>query len=98
MDTYRTSSIWMLLIGGLFAGILAYTISSRRAARELSTQEMLFERAKEIGGTEMARTGREFVSERVIPEMKPVLIDLLKDAESYVDRYFQRAEKAIKSM
>ncbi len=98
MDQFRTSSIGMLLIGGLLAGILAYTISSRRAVRELTPPEMLFERAKGLGGTDAARLGREFVNEKLVPEMKPVLIDLLKDAESYVGHYFDRAEKAIKSM
>jgi len=30
--------------------------------------------------------------------MKPILLELVKQAEDYVDRYFDRAEKAIKSL
>jgi hypothetical protein len=59
---------------------------------------MVLERAKDLGDTEAVRLGREYMSERVVPEIKPVLLDLLKDAESYVDQYFKRAEKAVKSM
>ncbi len=89
----------MLLASGLIAGILAYAIS-RRSAREerMTSAQMVMERAKDLGDTEAARVGREFVSERVVPEMKPVILDLLKDAEEYVDHYFKRAEKAVKSM
>ncbi len=91
--------IGMLLASGLIAGILAYAIS-RRSAREerMTSAQMVMERAKDLGDTEAARVGREFVSERVVPEMKPVILDLLKDAEEYVDHYFKRAEKAVKSM
>lgn len=91
--------IGMLLASGLIAGILAYAIA-RRSAREQRAMpaQMVLERAKEIGDTEAVRAGREFVSARVVPEMKPILLDLLKDAESYVDRYFKKAEKAVKAM
>jgi len=91
--------IGLLLGSGLIAGILAYAIS-RRSAREerMMPTQMVLERAKDLGDTEAVRLGREYMSERVVPEIKPVLLDLLKDAESYVDQYFKRAEKAVKSM
>ncbi len=99
MDEYRFPTLGVLLGSGLIAGILAYAIS-RRSAREerLYPTQMVLDRAKDLGDTEAARVGREFVSEKVVPEMKPVLLDLLKDAEEYVDQYFKRAEKAVKSM
>ncbi|MGE5618515.1 MAG: hypothetical protein ACM3US_04570 [Sphingomonadaceae bacterium] len=99
MNTNRFPMVAVLLASGLVAGILAYTMARRppREERGISPQ-MVIERAKDIGETEAARFGREFVSERVIPEMKPVLLNLLKDAEQYVDSYFKRAEKAVRSM
>ncbi len=99
MYAYRFPTMGVLIGSGLIAGILAYAMS-RRAAREergLSPQ-LVVERARDLGQTEAARFGREFVSEKLVPEMKPVLLDLLKDAEDYVDRYFDRAAKAVKSM
>ena len=99
MDGYRFPTMGVLLGSGLIAGILAYAMS-RRAAREErpAGAQMVLERAKDLGDTEAARAGREFIAEKVVPEMKPVLLDLLKDAEEYVDQYFKRAEKAVKSM
>ncbi|MHB0868893.1 MAG: hypothetical protein ACYC5J_05495 [Chloroflexota bacterium] len=99
MDGNRFPTIGVLLASGLIAGILAYAMSRRTAREEKGfSAQMVMERAKDLGQTEAARFSREFVSERVVPEMKPVLVGLIKDAEDYVDRYFQRAEKAVKSM
>ncbi len=99
MDGYRVPTIGLLLGSGLIAGIMAYAIS-RISAREerQSSAQMVMERARDFNDSEAARVGREFVSEKVVPEMKPMLLDLLKDAEEYVDRYFKQAEKAVKSM
>lgn len=96
MDGFRFPTIGVLLVSGLIAGLLAYTMSLR-AAREERVMTPL-ERARELGQADIARMGREYLSDRVVPEMKPVLLDLLKDAEGYVDQYFKRAEKAIKEM
>ena len=101
MNGLRVPTVGVLLATGLAAGMLAYTMS-RRAAREerapASAQQAVIETAKELSKTEVARAGREYISERVVPELKPVLLDLLKDLEAYIDRYFQKAEKAIKAM
>ncbi len=101
MDTYRAPGLAMLLVSGLVAGFLAYAIS-RRSLREermaVGGPQALMERARDLGETDVARAGREYVSQRIVPEMKPMLLDLLKDVESYVNNYFHRAEKTIKSM
>ncbi len=97
MNAFR-APLGMLLVWGLVAGILAYTISSRRAAREATAQQMLVERARELSEADLARAGQQYISKKLIPEVKPVLIDVLKDAESYVDSYFRKAEKAIQEM
>jgi len=101
MDMFRTPAVGILLISGVTAGILAYTISRRSAERKrmrIGGPQVIMERAKEIGDTEVARASREYFEEHVKPEVKPVLLDLLKDVEEYVNHYFQRAEKAVKSM
>jgi len=43
-----------------------------------------------------ATATREFLAERVGHELKPVLLDLLRDVKSYVDEGFRRAEKAVR--
>lgn len=94
MNEMRFPTIGVLLGSALIAGIITYIVAMRQQPQPKS----VVDRAREIGGAEAARLSREFVSERVVPEMKPVLLDLVKQAEDYVDRYFERAEKAIKAM
>lgn len=45
-----------------------------------------------------AAATRDFLAVRVGREMKPVLLELLKDLKVYVDDGFRRAEKAIKEL
>ena len=89
----RSSLIGVLLGSAMFAGVVTFMVASRQ-----QKPKSVVERAREIGGAEAAKLSREFVSERVVPEMKPILLELVKQAEDYVDRYFDRAEKAIKSL
>lgn len=102
MNGSRFPSIGILLGSALIAGLFAYAISRgpimRRRRRALSPPEQIMERAKYLGDSEAAKAGREFIAEKVVPEMKPVILDLIKEAESYVNRYFDRAEKVVKSM
>ena len=43
-----------------------------------------------------ATATRDFLAERVGHELKPVLLDLIRDVKSYVDEGFRRAEKAVR--
>ncbi len=100
MDTFRSQTFTVLLASGLAAGILGFVFARRSAQQErlsMTDRWMAWGRARDIGDTELAKVGREFFQERVVPEMKPVLVDLLKEFEGYTDRYFRKAEKAIKS-
>jgi hypothetical protein len=102
METYKTPSVTVLLVSGLAAGILAYAMS-RRSQKKTEilpvSRDKVVARAKDlVAQGDLARIGREYVSDRVVPEMKPILLEVLKDFEDYVERYFERAEKAIKSM
>ncbi len=97
MDTFKSPTFGVLLASGLLAGIVGFTMS-RRAARQERTNIAVLGRARDLGDTELAKISREFISERVVPEMKPVMIDLLKEFENYLDNYFKKAEKAIKAM
>jgi hypothetical protein len=101
MESYKTPSVTVLLVSGLAAGVLAYAMSRRSHKREVIpvNREKVVARAKDlVSQGDLARLGREYMSDRVVPEMKPILLEVLKDFEDYVERYFDRAEKAIKSM
>ncbi len=98
MNGYRIPAMGVLLGSALIAGIITYIVSSRPARREQPLTEKVMGRAKEIDRAEVARLGREFVSEKVVPEMKPVLVEMVRDIRNYIDRYFDQAEKTIKAM
>lgn len=101
MDAFKSPTFGVLLVSGLAAGIIGFTMSRRAARKEranMTASMAVLGRARDLGYTELAKIGREFVSERVVPEMKPVLIDLLKEFEGYLGNYFKRAEKAIEAM
>lgn len=101
MNAFRSPTFGVLFASGLIAGIIGFTMSRRSARQEkmnMIGSMAVLGRARDLGDTELAKAGREFISERVVPEMKPVMIDLLKEFESYLDNYFKKAEKAIKSM
>lgn len=100
MDNFKTPSAGVLLASGMLAGVLAYVLSRRSQKEEVipTSREAIVARARDLGQGEITRIGKEYLSERVVPEMKPIMLEVLKDFEEYVDRYFDRAEKAIKSM
>lgn len=102
MDTFRSQTFTVLLASGLAAGFLGFMFARRSAEQErmaMSPARMMDRvRMGDFGDTELAKMGREFFNERVVPEMKPVMVDLLKEFEGYMDRYFRKAEKAIKAI
>ncbi len=101
MDTFKSQTFMVLLASGLAAGFMGFVFARRSAQQErmsMTPTRMVFGRARDLGDSELAKVGWEFFNDRVVPEMKPVLIDLLKEFEGYTDRYFRKAEKAIKSI
>lgn len=87
------------------AGVLAFMIQRSRRTEQERMQRPLgraadaWDRLREtdVRGKTAAAT-RDFVVDRVLPEFKPILLDLLRDAKAYVDQGFKRAEKAIKDL
>jgi hypothetical protein len=87
------------------AGVIAFLIRRARRAEQARVEApapveaaaVAWERVKDtdVPGKTAAAT-REFMMERVVPELKPILLDLLADLKAYCDQGFKRAEKAIK--
>lgn len=87
------------------AGVVAFMIQRARREEEVRIRRpadvaaLAWQRAQDAdirGRT--ASAVREFAADRVLPELKPILLDLLKDVRGYVDQGFKRAEKAIKDL
>jgi hypothetical protein len=87
------------------AGVIAFMIRRARRAeqermqRPLDRAAMAWDRVRDsdVRGKTAAAT-RDFMMDRVLPEFKPIMLDLLKDVRGYVDQGFKRAEKAIKDL
>jgi|SRR5579871_2638188 len=87
------------------AGLIAFMIRRARRADEerLETAAEVaaaaWERARESDlKNRTASAARDFVVERLLPELKPVLLELLSDFEDYIDKAFKRAEKTVKDL
>jgi hypothetical protein len=54
--------------------------------------------AREWAGSDSVEAGRDFVMEKVVPELKPALLSALAEIEDIVDQAFRRIEKNIKKL
>jgi hypothetical protein len=90
-------TVGTIVASALVAGTIAFLL--RRA---LSSSEDDHHPADRYNGEYLrdraATMTNEFVRERIAPELKPVLLTVLREVRQYVDRGFQRAEHALKDM
>ena len=96
----RNLAAGIILASAVAAGTIAYML--RRSREEEPTPASIagraWGRARETAGEERVDAAREFVMDKVMPELKPALLAILGELEDAVDEYFRRAEKAIKRM
>ncbi len=79
---------------GVLAFILRRVFGSKPSPAEEAKDEII-ERAGFLFGDEPLAAGRELLTAKVLPEMKPVLRALLREIEASVSQGFKRAERAI---
>jgi len=94
-----------IIATALAAGVMAFLIRRNRQEQEQKIESAAevaaaaWERAQEADLRGRAvNAGRDFMMDHLLPEMKPVLLDLLRDVKSYIDEAFKRAEKSIRDM
>ena len=98
----RGRTMGAIVASAVAAGAIAYFI--RRSRREEATQPVAVSgrswgRARDLAfNEERAQATREFLVDKVLPELKPALLGILEEVENLVDDGFRRAEKAIKSL
>jgi predicted acylesterase/phospholipase RssA len=87
------------------AGLIAFLIRRARARDEVKIESpadvpaAIWEQASDPDlRRRTAIATRAFMLERVLPEMKPILLDLLRDLQGYVDDGFKRVEKAVRDL
>jgi hypothetical protein len=102
-DGNRGFATAAIVASAVVAGVVAYMI--RRSRQEPPEPEPIamsgraWERARDLAlNDERAQATRDFLVDKVLPELKPALLGILEEVEDLVDDGFRRAEKAIKSL
>lgn len=87
------------------AGVIAFMIrralrtEQPRAQTPVELAAAAFEQVSDPDfRSRTAAATREFMVDRVVPELRPVMLEMLRAARDYVDLGFNRAEKAIKDL
>lgn len=101
-DGSRTMALAAIVGSALVAGAVVFMLRRRREPpppEPVAMSGRAWERARGLAfNEERAEAARDFLVERVLPELKPALLGILEEVEDMVDDGFRRAEKAIKSL
>jgi hypothetical protein len=90
-------AVGTVLATAIAAGVIAYIVRRSRAEEEIEPATQLA-RLRDWANSDSLEAGREFVMDKIVPELKPALLSALSEIEDIVDQAFRRAEKSIKKL
>lgn len=90
-------AVGTILATAIAAGVIAYILRRSREEEEEPTSRMA-KFAREWAGSDGMEAGRDFVMDKIVPELKPALLSALSEIEDIVDQAFRRIEKNIKKL
>jgi hypothetical protein len=90
----RGTQIGMFVGLAVGAGLLLFILRRLFAPKPTPVEEIT-DRATTLFSGDSFLAGRDLLSEKVLPEAKPVLRALLREIEASVSQGFKRAERAI---
>jgi hypothetical protein len=70
----------------------------RRSREEEEPASGVAKFAREFASADNVEAGRDFLMDKVLPELKPALLSALAEIEDVVDQAFRRIEKNIKKL
>ena len=85
-----------ILATAVAAGIIAFLL--RRSREEQEPASRVAKIARDWAGSDSVEAGRDFVMDKILPELKPALLSALSEIEDVVDQAFRRIEKNIKKL
>jgi hypothetical protein len=85
-----------ILATAVAAGVIAFLL--RRSREEEEPASRVAKMAREFAGSDSIEAGRDFVMDKILPELKPALLTALSEIEDVVDQAFRRIEKNIKRL
>jgi hypothetical protein len=86
-----------ILATAIAAGVIAFLLRRSREQQEEPASRMA-KLAREWAGADSVEAGRDFVMDKILPELKPALLSALSEIEDVVDQAFRRIEKNIKKL
>ena len=89
-------AVGTILATAIAAGVIAYVL--RRSREEEEPTGRMAKLAREWAGSDSVEAGRDFVMDKIVPELKPALLSALSEVEDIVDQAFRRIEKNIKKL
>jgi hypothetical protein len=97
----RSTQVGMFIGIAVGIGVLAFILRKvfgPKPSPVEETRDEIIERATSLFGDEPLAAGRDLLTAKVLPEMKPVLRMLLREIEASVSQGFKRAERAINDL
>jgi hypothetical protein len=85
-----------ILATAVAAGVIAFLL--RRSREEQEPTSRVTRLARDFAGSDSLEAGRDFVMDKILPELKPALLSALSEIEDVVDQAFRRIEKNIKRL
>jgi hypothetical protein len=90
-------AVGTILATAVAAGVIAFLVRrSREEEEEPASRVAKF--AREFASPDNVEAGRDFLMDKVLPELKPALLSALAEIEDVVDQAFRRIEKNIKKL
>lgn len=86
-----------ILATAVAAGVIAFLLRRSREEEEEPTSRVA-RLARDWAGSDGMEAGRDFLVDKVLPELKPALLTALGEIEDVVDQAFRRIEKNIKHL
>jgi hypothetical protein len=86
-----------ILATAVAAGVIAYLLRRSREEQEQPGNRVA-RLARTFAATDNVEAGRDFLVDKVLPELKPALLSALSEIEDVVDQAFRRIEKNIKKL
>src|SRR6266567_4234708 len=81
-------AVGTILATAVAAGIIAFLLRRSREEEEPTTR--VAKLARDWAGSDGVEAGRDFVMEKIVPELKPALLSALSEIEDVVDQAFRR--------
>src|SRR5437868_11768664 len=74
-----------ILATAIAAGVIAYLLRRSRAEEEEPASRVA-QLARSFAGSDNVEAGRDFLLEKILPELKPALLSALSEIEDIVDQ------------